>query len=66
MIADLHAWHAKTDSEGVPVWYVRSSLEKAIDRLAIQLQKQTEASERQIEAIARIWEEIGRLKRESS
>jgi hypothetical protein len=29
-IEDLHLWHAKTDPDGVPVWYVRRSLEEAV------------------------------------
>lgn len=29
-IEDLHVWHAKTDPDGVPVWYVRRSLEDAV------------------------------------
>ena len=30
---DLHDWHAVKDSEGVPVWYVRKSLEDSIVKL---------------------------------
>ncbi len=41
-IRDLYQWHAKTDQDGVPVWYVRQSLEEAINRLADNIEKQTE------------------------
>lgn len=27
---ELHAWHDQRDADGVPVWYVRTSLELAI------------------------------------
>lgn len=40
-IQDLWDWHAKTDEEGVKVWYVRRSLEKAITRLAENTDTQT-------------------------
>lgn len=33
-LKDLHVWHAKEDEEGVKVWYVRKSLEDAVQRLA--------------------------------
>ena len=41
-IRELHQWHAKTDQDGVPVWYVRQSFEEAIVRLADNIEKQTE------------------------
>ena len=44
-IGDLHRWHDVRDNEGIPVWYVRRSLESAIlkltdavDRLAAKIQ----------------------------
>ena len=40
-IQDLWEWHSKTDDEGVKVWYVRRSLEKAIERLAENTDTQT-------------------------
>lgn len=40
-IKDLWDWHNKTDDEGVKVWYVRRSLEKAIERLAENTDTQT-------------------------
>jgi hypothetical protein len=34
--------HAKTDEDGVPVWYVRRSLEKALIELGEAIRNQTE------------------------
>jgi len=41
-IHELHTWHAKTDQDGVPVWYVRRSLEDAIAKLADNIGRQTD------------------------
>lgn len=38
---DLYKMHDKKDEEGVYVWYVRRSLEKAIEKLADNVSKQT-------------------------
>lgn len=35
----LYKWHAKTDDDGVPVWYVKKSLEKAIINLGTAIDK---------------------------
>ena len=40
--AQLHEWHNQKDKDGVPVWYVRSSFENAINRLTETLEKQIE------------------------
>jgi len=37
----LHKWHDKTDEDGVPVWYVRRSLEDAIIKLGESIDNQT-------------------------
>ena len=41
-VDDLHVWHKKTDDDGVPVWYVRRSLEQAIGKLAENIGTQTQ------------------------
>ena len=41
-IADLWEWHNRSDEEGVKVWYVRKSLERSINRLADNVQEQTQ------------------------
>lgn len=33
-IEDLHEWHDKTDEDGAPVWYVRSSMTRIVEKLA--------------------------------
>ncbi|MEE8143673.1 MAG: hypothetical protein V3T77_11275 [Planctomycetota bacterium] len=38
-VEDLHVWHNKEDSDGVKVWYIRSSLEAAVVRLAEAVEK---------------------------
>ena len=44
-IDDLYTWHDKTDADGVPVWYVRRSLEVAISDLSVSINKQTKIFE---------------------
>ena len=45
-VDDLHEWHNKTDSDGVPLWYVRRSLEESIralgEKIYLQIEVQTE------------------------
>jgi hypothetical protein len=40
-VAELHRWHDREDEEGVKVWYVRKSLEDAVEKLAANIDKQT-------------------------
>lgn len=42
-IHDMHDWHNKEDDDGVKVWYVRRSLETAINKLADNINMQTSA-----------------------
>ena len=44
-IHDLHDWHNKEDDEGVKVWYVRKSLETAIEKLSDNIEKLTRVVE---------------------
>lgn len=39
MVKDLHEWHAVADQDGVKVWYVRRSLEEAVEKLATTIEK---------------------------
>jgi len=41
-IKDLYVWHNVRNQDGVPVWYVPSSLEKAIQMLADNVAAQTD------------------------
>lgn len=45
-IDDLHQWHNVNDSEGVKIWYVRRSLEDAINKLADNIDIQTKLWDR--------------------
>ena len=37
-VSDLHVWHNRTDEDGVPVWYVRKSLEASVEKLATAIE----------------------------
>ncbi len=39
-VDDLHLWHSKTDQDGIPLWYVRRSLEDAIKDLGERIGEQ--------------------------
>ncbi len=45
-VDDLHEWHNKTDQDGIPLWYVRRSLEESIrelgEKIYLQIEIQTE------------------------
>lgn len=45
-VDDLYEWHNKTDADGVPLWYVRRSLEESIkdlgEKIYLQIEIQTE------------------------
>lgn len=49
MIKDLHTWHQKEDEDGVKVWYIRKSLERAIKDLSEVIQQQTEVVRRMLD-----------------
>ena len=40
-VDDLYKWHDQRDSDGAFAWYVRKSLETAINKLADNIEKQT-------------------------
>lgn len=40
-IHDLYQWHDVKDGDGVPIWYIRRSLEEAIKALADNVGEQT-------------------------
>jgi len=53
-INDLYEWHNVNDTEGVKIWYVRRSLEDAINKLADNIDIQTklwDRIDRRLEAI---------------
>ena len=44
-VDDLYEWHNKTDGDGIPLWYVRRSLEESIrdlgEKIYMQIEVQT-------------------------
>jgi prefoldin subunit 5 len=58
-INDLWRWHNVSDAEGVKIWYVRRSLEDAIGKLAVSIDKMTDL-------MGRLWTEVHDVKREIS
>lgn len=44
-IDQLWHWHNKTDQDGVPVWYVRKSLEDVIYKLSENIENQNKLME---------------------
>lgn len=61
---DMYVWHSKEDSDGVKVWYLRSSLEKTLDRLSDTLTKQNELIVTAVERIASLGAQIAVSKKE--
>jgi len=59
-VTDLWNWHNVRDASGVPVWYFRSSLEDATDKLAESIDNQTLA----LQKITFILERLDREVRE--
>ena len=41
-IDELHHWHDRTDEDGVPVWYVRKVTAEAIEKIATNMELQTQ------------------------
>jgi hypothetical protein len=48
---DLHRWHDRMDEDGVPVWYVRSGLEKTVQELVKAMEHQVKTQEALTRAI---------------
>jgi hypothetical protein len=44
----LYKWHNVLDDDGVPIWYVRRSLEEAILKLSDNIMKQTIVYDKQL------------------
>jgi hypothetical protein len=62
MLQDLHDWHAKEDSDGAKVWYVKQSLETAIIKLSEAMSSQAAIMERLLSRIESIDDEMKDLK----
>ncbi|HML96681.1 MAG TPA: hypothetical protein PKC29_14760 [Thermodesulfobacteriota bacterium] len=65
-VDDLHEWHNKTDADGVPLWYVRRSLEESIkalgEKIYLQIEVQTEIL-RHMEKMEEHYQEMLRKRR---
>lgn len=48
-VKQLYDWHDRMDDDGVPVWYVRKSLENAIAELVVAINKQSQLLQRWID-----------------
>lgn len=56
----LDELHAKTDEDGIPVWYVRRSLEKAIENLNELTRSQIELLQALVTEVKQLREDEGR------
>ena len=65
-VDDLYEWHNKTDADGVPLWYVRRSLEQSIkdlgEKIYLQIEVQTEVL-RHMEKMEEHYRELLRKRR---
>lgn len=59
---ELWIWHNKEDDDGVKVWYVRSSLERAITDLSKSITKFGEMAVHQTEVLSHLTAEIKEMK----
>lgn len=63
LTVDLHEWHSIKDSEGVPVWYVRRSLEDAIKDLAVNIARQTEIFQAMVSEIKLVGQKVNNVRK---
>ncbi len=50
-VTDLHKWHDRQDADGVPVWYVRSSLEESVGELAKAIEQLAKSGDANLHAL---------------
>ncbi len=60
-VDDLHDWHDKRDADGVPLWYVRRSLEDSIKDLGEKICQQIEVQTKILQHMQKM-EELHRKK----
>lgn len=60
-IKDLHEWHNQADEDGVKVWYVRRSLEEAVEKLAVAITAQTSVMQALASRLDNLQTEVQRL-----
>ena len=64
MLKDLHEWHAKEDTDGVKVWYIRKSLAEAITTFSASVEAQTRALEAILDKLVAMDNKIDKLENE--
>jgi hypothetical protein len=62
-IEQLWNWHNKTDQDGVPVWYVRKSLEDVIYKLSENIEAQNRLVESNTRILESLVEKISEMKK---
>ena len=63
-IDQLWNWHNKTDQDGVPVWYVRKSLEDVIFKLSENLENQNRLIESNSRILKSLVDKVSSLDKE--
>jgi hypothetical protein len=61
-VDDLHKLHDVKDADGVPVWYVRRSLEEAVKSLADATNNMAAVTERMAERLNGVDEKLGKVR----
>lgn len=63
-VDDLYDWHNKTDGDGIPLWYVRRSLEESIRELGQKIYLQIEVQTKILRHLERMEQrELDKIKR---
>jgi archaellum component FlaC len=62
---ELHEWHKVADEDGVKVWYVRRSLEKAVDRLADAVETANTLGQEQVRLLQTLTTNVRELRPDS-
>lgn len=63
-VDDLYDWHNKTDGDGIPLWYVRRSLEESIRELGEKIYLQIEVQTKILRHLERMEQrELDKIKR---
>lgn len=58
VLYDLHRWHDRMDEDGVPVWYVRSSLEGNVKQLTVAIEQLARSGDAQLHAFEQLCQEV--------
>ena len=64
-VDELHEWHSVKDEDGVPVWYIRKSLERVIEQLGHAITRQTDVLSKMIEELRDVRRDVKSLSKGS-